>query len=358
MKFLSFFLSFCVSLCFIAHGYSADLRRAGAEYTSVFYSQNETVGWPVIVRGEVFSIGASDVMPDENDLKGYVAEKTKLTVRLYNNEGIKAGDELFVVDKNNLVNARIKVASVYKSVSFGYMLIGYGNFRLCSIRDRVVQRTFEQYSQEQAIVHKSRGDYYREKGNDGSAIAEYKKALAFDKANPEVHLAMGEIYYKQGMLQYAFREFTEAKKSLARLYDNEDRFMLFKGMAEIRFREILEAPLTQEKREEFRREGIAFCEEALKIYPASVDVNYFIGRFYYKKSMMIEDDDSIARDYFLKVVKAQPAHTGANIALSELYFKHRNKEKAEYFVLQALKGEPNNARAVELLNYIRNTAFR
>ena len=355
---MKFFLSFCLIFCFIVYGYSANLRRMGPERTSVFYSQNETLGWPVIVRGEVHSIGTSDMIPDKTELKGYIAEKTKLTARLYSNEGIMAGDELFVIDKNNLINGRIKVASVYKSPSFGYMLIGYGNFRLCSVRDRVVQRTFEQYSQDRAVAHKGRGDYYREKGNDGRAIAEYKKALSFDKGNPEVHLSLGEIYYKQGMLQYAFKEFTEAKKSLARLYDNEDRFMLFKGMAEIRFREILEAPLTQEKREEFRREGIVLCEEALKIYPASADVNYFMGRFYYKKSMMIEETDSIARDYFLKVVKTQPVHIGANIALSELYFKHRNKEKAEYFVSQALKGEPNNARAIELLKYIRNTPLR
>jgi len=351
------FLSFCVIFCFSGYGYSADLRRMGPERTSAFYSQTETVGWPVIVRGEVYSIGVSDAMPEENDLKGYIGEKTKLTARLYSNEGIKPGDELFAVDKNNLINARIKVASIYKSASFGYMIVAYGNFRLCSIRDRVVQRNCEQYS-EQAAVCKSRGDYYRENGDDGRAIAEYKNALALDKGHPEAHLSLGEIYYKQGMLQYAFREFTEAKKSLARLYDNEDRFMLFKGMAEIRLREILEAPLTQEKKEEFRREGIAFCREALKIYPASADVNYFIGRFYYKKSMMIEDDDLVARGYFLKVLKAQPVHIGANIALSELYFKHRNREKAEYYALQALKGEPNNARAAELLKYVRNTVIK
>jgi len=355
---MKLFLSFCVIFCFVTYGYSADLRRTGPERTSVFYSQTETLGWPVTVRGEVYSIGVSDEMPEKSDLRDYVGKKTKLTARLYSNEGINPGSELFVIDKNNLINGRIKVASVYKSASFGYMLIAYGNFRLCSVRDRVVQRTSEQYSEEQAITYKSRGDYYKENGDDGRAIAEYKNALAFDKGNPEVHLSMGEIYYKQGMLQYAFRSFTEAKKSLARLYDNEDKFMLFKGMAEIRLREILEAPLTQEKKEEFRREGIGLCKEALKIYPASVDANYFIGRFYYKKSMIPEDDDVIARDYFLKVVKAQPVHIGANIALSELYFKHRNKEKAEYYALQALKGEPNNARAVELLNYIRNTAVK
>ncbi|MCL1910822.1 MAG: tetratricopeptide repeat protein [Leptospirales bacterium] len=351
------FLSFCAILCFAVCGYSADLRRTGPEYTSAFYSPKETLGWPVIVRGEVYSISVSDARSEENDLKGYIGEKTKLLARLYGNEGIKPGDELFVIDKSNLINARIKVASIYKSASFGYMLIGYGNFRLCSLRDRVVQRTSEQYS-DKAVVYKSRGDYYRENGDDGRAVAEYKNALALDSGNPEVHLSLGEIYYKQEMLQYAFREFTEAKKSLARLYDNEDRFMLFKGMAEIRLRETLEAPLTQEKKEAFRREGIGFCKEALKIYPASVDVNYFMGRFYYKKSMMIEDEDSIARDYFLKVVKAQPVHLDANIALSELYFKHRNKEKAEYYALQALKGDPNNARAIELLKYVRNTVVR
>ncbi|MCL2025681.1 MAG: hypothetical protein FWG92_02620, partial [Leptospirales bacterium] len=80
--FLSFFLSFCLTLCFVVYGYSANLRRVGPEHTSAFYSQNETLGWPVIVRGEVHFIGASDLMPEGSDLKGYIAEKTKLAVRL------------------------------------------------------------------------------------------------------------------------------------------------------------------------------------------------------------------------------------------------------------------------------------
>ncbi|MDR3237349.1 MAG: tetratricopeptide repeat protein [Spirochaetia bacterium] len=339
-------LFFCIIFASAVYGYSADLKRTGPRQTSAFYSYGEITGWSVIVIGEVDSIGVSDI-PQENDLKGYIGEKTKLTARLYSNEGVKTGDELFVMDKNNLINGRVKVAYIYKSTSFGYMLIAYGNFRGCSPGERVVQRASEQYS-DYAVVHKSRGDYFREKGDDGRAMAEYKKALALDNGSPEVHLSMGEIYLKQGMLQYAFREFSEAKKSLARLYDNEDKYLLFKGMAEIRLREILEAPLTKEKREEFRKDGIAFCKEALIIYPASADANYFLGRFYYKKSMMIEDDDSIARNCFLKVVEAQPQHAGANIALSELYFKHRNREKAEYYALQALKGNPHNSRALEL----------
>ena len=331
-------------------GYAADLMRVGPEKTMAFYSATDKTGWKVVVRGQILAFGVDEQNAKDN-LSGNVHRKSQVTVRLFNNEGIKVHDELFVIDKNNLITGRIKVNSVYKSSSFGYMLIGSGNFIMCDEKDRVVQRAEEKFSH-YAVVHKGRGDYFAEKGDDGSAMAQYKKALDLDKNNPEVHLAMGELYYRQGVLQYAYKEFSEAKKSIVRLYDNEDKYTLHKYMAQIRLREILEVPMTAEKREAFRNQGIEHGKDALTIYSTSADVNYIMGRFHYKKSMIPEDEDTIARDYFLKVVEVQKEHVGANIALAELYLKHKNREKAEFYILQALKGEPRNARAREILTNI------
>ena len=339
-----------IHACLAAAAYSADLIPTGPQKTTAFYSQSDVHGWKVIVRGraESFSVRMD---PDSNDLLGRVREKSKITVRLFSREGIKNGDELFVIDDRNLITARIKVISIYKSRSFGYMLAGYGNFRLCALNDRVVQRLSEGYS-DYARVYRGRGDHYLEKGDRGAAIAEYKKALELDRGNPETHLALGYVYLEQGLLQFAFREFMESYKTMGRLYDNEDRYRLLKGMADIRFREVFQSYLPEEKREGLKNEGIAYCKEALAVYPDSVEINYFLGRFFYRKSTMPEDEDRTARDYFLKVVELQPQHVKANVALSELYFKHRNREKARFYASRALKDDPRNERARQILDYL------
>ncbi len=329
---------------------AADLIPPRMTYTKVFYSQTDQAGWKAGICGRIDSFSVRQDI-DKNDLMERPREKSRVTVRLYSREGIKEGDELFVIDDKNLITGRIKVVSIFKSLSFGYMLTGYGNFRLCARHDRVVQRYTERDS-DAAGVYKGRGDYFQEKGDPGSAIAQYKKALTLDRGNPEVHLALGTIYLKQGVLQFANREFIEAYRTMGRLYDNEDRYRLLRGLADVRYREVYESYLPQEKKEKLKEQGIGYCREALAIYPQSVEINYFLGRFHYSRSSSPESDDKTARDYFIKVVELQPEHINANIALSELYFRHKNREKAQFYANQALKGDPHNRRAHQLLNYI------
>jgi len=124
-------------------------------------------------------------------------------------------------------------------------------------------------------------------------------------------------------------------------------------MAEVRFREVYNQYLKPEMRKRYREEGKKYSKEALEIYPDSVEVNYILGRLFYKKSSMPEPEDKIARDYFMKVIENDPEHVNANISLSELYFKHKNKEKARYYAERALKSDQANVRARQLLLYIK-----
>lgn len=329
---------------------AVSLVYSGPSKTKVFYSRSDVKGWKALVKGKVLSFSINtDIKKD--DLRQQVRSKSRLTVRLSDHRGIKKGDELFVIDKRQLIIARIHVENVFQNRSLGYLLVGTGNFRHCRINDLVVQRVSDEYSR-YAHIYRGRGDYFLEQGEKGRAIAEYKKALKLDRGNPEAHIGLGYIYLKQGVLQYAFREFSEAYKNMGRLYDNEEKYRLLKGMTEIRFRETFYSYLPGSKRKILRKEGIRYAEEALKLYPESTEINYYLGRFYYKKSTMPENRDRTARDYFLKVIKKNPLHTDANIALSELYYKHKNREKARFYASQALKGDARNRRARQLLKYI------
>lgn len=330
--------------------HAVSLVYSGPAKTKVFYSRTDVKGWQALVKGKILSFSVNTAIA-RDDLRQQVKSKSRVTVRLSDHRGIKKGDELFVIDSRQLVIARIKVDRIFHNRSMGYMLTGNGNFRNCREGNLVVQRVSDEYSR-YALVYKGRGDCFIEEGETGKAIAEYKKALKLDRGNPEAHLALGYVYLKQGVLQFAFREFLEAYKNMGRLYDNEDRYLLLRGMAEIRFRETYYSYLPGSRREKLRKEGIRYAREALKIYPESTDVNYYLGRFHYRKTSMPENQDRTARDYFLKVIKKNPNHVDANIALSELYFKHKNREKARHYAQQALNGDPRNRRARQLIKYL------
>ncbi len=313
----------------------------------IFDSQTDIKGWTAVLKGVVIGFSSREDL-SENDLSAVKHGKTKATVRLYNREGINAGSILYIINNKNLIVGKLSVKHLFSSTSFGDMLIGYGNLILCNNGDRVVIRVYDEYAK-YAYIHKARGDYYLSTGETGKAISEYKKSIELDRGYPEAHFALGKIYLNQEMLQFAFKEFSEAYKEIARFKDNEDRFLLLKNMAEIRFREVIYSYLPYKLKKSFRKEGIKYGEEALSIDPSSVDLNYLMGILYHKHP---DNYDTKARDYLLKVIERRPYHTGANIALAELYFKHRNRVKARRYITSALKSEPDNKRAQQLLKYI------
>ena len=326
------------------------IRQSGTAKTVAFYYPNDKLGLRVSLVGRVLSFSTRDGL-NENDLNTSLTPKTKVTVRLSTQENIRAGDELFIINDNNLITGRIQVIRIFQSSNFGYMLVGYGHFKNCLENDRVVQQygTRNMYT---ATASSSRGDYYRDIGEYAPAIVEYQKAIKLDSKSPRPHLGLGLIYLKQDMLQFAFREFQEAHKQFNHLHSNEDKFLLLQGMTEVRYKEIFEGNLPNNLRERYRDEGIQFGNEALKIYPNSVRVNYFLGKFYYNHLRIDDVNDRKARDFFLKVVKLEPSHEEANMALAELYLRHHNREKSRYYAEKLLTHDRFNERARRLIAHL------
>ncbi|OHD65329.1 MAG: hypothetical protein A2176_15455 [Spirochaetes bacterium RBG_13_51_14] len=313
----------------------------------VFFTMTDTVGWYAVLRGKIVSYSSKDEF-DENDLFGRSQDKSKATVRLYGGEGINVGDTLYVVNEKNLIVAKMTVRTMFRSKSFGDMLVGYGNFKLSSIGDRVIQRE-EDANAKYSFIYKARGDYYDNTGNRGEAIREYKTALTLDSNNPEAHLALGLIYWRQGLDQFALREFQESYRNIRRLYDNDDKQRLLASMAEIRFHQVYESFIPRKLREEYREEGIRFCKEALSVYPRSEKMNYYLGVFHFRSP---NPDERAARDYFLKVVELNPSHADACVALAELYYRHDNMRKALLYAEKALQADRSNPRAQKMLKYL------
>ncbi len=317
------------------------MRNADQQPTlKVFYHEQDTGGWNAVLVGKLESIGMKGEI-DRDDITATAQDKSKATVRLHHNEGIRQGEELFVVNERNLVVSRIEVKTLFKSASFGNMLVGYGNLGLARTGYRVVQKVEDQYSR-YAYIYRSRGDFYKETGDDGEAIKHYKKAIELDRGNPEAHLELGLIYLKGDQLQFAFKEFSEAYKRIARLYDREDRYNLLKSMAETRYREAYFTRISGELRSKYINEGIRYAEEALAMHGESREAHFFLGMFHFRNP---DRSDIKARDHMIKVLELDPENVDACLVLAELYYNHGNKAKAGSFAEQALKIDGTNERA-------------
>jgi tetratricopeptide (TPR) repeat protein len=315
--------------------------------TRVFFTQTDELGKDVVLKGVILSISASEKLPD-NDIFGISREKTKATIRLYSKESVKLNDSLYVIDSNNLVVSKMEVKHLFSNNTFGTMALGYGNLKLSSEGYRVVQ-ILKDHNAQWAFLHKSRGDLHARNNNNGMAISEYKKAIEMDSGNPEARMALGIIYYKDGIYNFAYSELKKAYDNIQRLYDNEDKFILLSTLAEVSFIEAYKNYNVHANRERFRKEGIIYCHEALKVNDRSPEINFLLGEFYYKSFKSSDEIDKKARDSFLKTIAVNPDHSMANLRLAILYFKYSNREKGLFYAKKALESDPDNSEARELL---------
>lgn len=326
---------------------SSMLMAEGTDRLKIFYTMNDREGRRAVLKGKIISFSAKEFL-DKNDIYGKAQDRNKATVRLYDSRGINERDILYVVNEKNLIVAKLEVRTMFKSRSFGDMLVGYGNFRLASVGDRVVREESEDVSR-YAYIHKARGDYFENIGERGNAIEQYKTALGLDRNDPAARLALGNVYMKEGLEQFALREYQEAYRNINRLHDREDRFLLLRNIAEIRYREVYESFIPESLKEQYRDEGIRVCREAIRVYPGSERMHYYLGIFHYRSP---KPDDRKAKDYFIKVIDLNPGHAGALACLSELYYRHDNMEKARLYAEKALASESDNVRARAMLRKI------
>ncbi len=336
---------------FAASGLYANMKSSASLKTVMFYTHNSSTGQEVLIRGKVISISSSEELP-ESELSGIAHDKTRVTVRLFERDGINIGDVLYIIDKNNLVVSKFTVRQIFHNRTFGYMLVGYGNLKLSGQDYRVVQAVFDPESGE-SYKYKSRGDYYLRTGDRGKAITQYKKAIELNRNDSSSRLALGLVYYNDRIYNFAYSEFIKAYEHIDNIYDNEDRFVLLKSLAELCFLEAYHSSNLPEMRKKFSREGIKYCKEALSYKRDSVDVNSLLGDFYYMKIDSDQDNDSLARDAYMKVLELNPSHFNANFKLARLYKSHNNNEKALKYIKKAVLSDPSSEEAAALLKTLQ-----
>jgi tetratricopeptide (TPR) repeat protein len=317
-------------------------------FFQAYYTQGEAIGWNVELKGKITLISAN-LKPD-TDVSDKVQDYTSASARLYNNIGVSIGDVLYIIDDHNLIVGKMTITSIFKTNTFGYLVLGTGQLRLVNIGNRVVQKISNNNQSKKAFVQRGKGDISQETGETGKAISYYKSALSVDKNNPEAHLSLGYIYLNDDMLEYANSEFKKAIEQEKRLYDNEDKYYLYKGLTEVRFKQAFYVKTTVGLRAKYIKDGIEYCKKALDLYSDSKEVNYYLGIFYYRNT---EPSDVLAKDQLLKTILLDENNVDAYLALAELYDRHDNKDKAIIYAEQALKIDPTNDKAKYIIKKLK-----
>ncbi len=124
--------------------------------------------------------------------------------------------------------------------------------------------------------------------------------------------------------------------------------MLLKSLATLCFIEAYHSNNTMQIRKKFSKEGIRYCRDALK-YNKSAEIYNLLGDFYYMNLEKSDDNDKLAKDAYLKVIEIDTKDFNANYRLAGLYFRHKNNEKALYYIRKAVNRDPSNEEARELL---------
>ncbi len=319
--------------------------------TKIFFNKNDRTGRDAMIKGKILSLAPGEELP-ENDLSEISHDKTKATVRLFTADKVYPTNVMYVIDPNNIVVSKFEVKYMFSDMTFGDMVIGYGNLKLSNEGYRVAQLVIDS-GKHDSYLNKSRGDYYTRTGDDGKAIAQYKKAIESDPGDPSPHLALGLMYYKDSVYNFAYSELAKAYRNRDRLYDKEDGFILLKTLAEVRFIETYDNYNIIENRIKFRKEGIGYCREALKVNPSSVDVNFLLAEYYYRTIGSGVSNEDEAKEKYLKVVQLQPLHSKANLRLADYYMKLNNSKMAQFYARKAVEGDPSNQEALEMLKRLQ-----
>ncbi len=146
-------------------------------------------------------------------------------------------------------------------------------------------------------------------GFQEETIEAFKKELSQNPKDPFLFVELVKLYFGKNDLETAKKYLEEGKK-----LKEMGEFYLYEGLIE-------ELKGNDDK-------AIEIFEKGVKAFPFHVELNFHLGRIYYKKERL---DEAIARWEFL-ANNVFPNHSNSLYFLALAYEKKGNKEKALYYL--------------------------
>jgi tetratricopeptide (TPR) repeat protein len=218
-----------------------------------------------------------------------------------------------------------------------------GNELLVKDQSKAAQDLFQEalkYNPNNAVAYYGLAEVYSEQQADDQSIANYEKALQYDKDLTEIYVPLGILYYQAGNIAKADQLLTKAVTDnpdsaetqffvgLVRYSQNKNEVALVALQKATQLRpDYAEAwYYTGEALERLNRtpEAAAAYQKALSLKPNYFEAALDLGSEYYK---MQQWDNAIAA--YEKAVKLKNDNVQAYINLGDAYRNAKNYEKAE-----------------------------
>ena len=205
-----------------------------------------------------------------------------------------------------------------------------GNELLVKDQAKAAKELFDralQYNPNNAVAFYGLAEVYSGQDMDKESIANYEKALQYDKELTEIYVPLGILYYQGGLIDKADSYLTKAVAA----NPNTAETQYFFGL--VRY-----AQYTQTKNTD--AEAIAAFRNAIKLKPDYAEAHYYLG-----KALEREDKEAEAAAEYDKALSLKPNYFEAALDLGSAYYQLERWQDAATAYEKATRLKNDNIQA-------------
>jgi tetratricopeptide (TPR) repeat protein len=182
----------------------------------------------------------------------------------------------------------------------------------------------------------------------------YEKILALSPSNIPLRNKVAEIYYKEGLISEAVKQYLHIARIYTEKGETEKSIEFYRkilGIQPLNRESILDLNSLYEKAGDIEK-AIEQIREATNLFPQDTDILLRSAEIHIMAERFGE-----ARDYLRQITELEPANIKARRLLGDIYRKEGDKEKAwqEYLsILDDMLLEENYEDAINLLNLFKD----
>lgn len=190
-------------------------------------------------------------------------------------------------------------------------------------------------------THGALAQVYAQQEDLGTAIVEFKKGIALDPRDYELHHGLGQVYALQHRFDEALAEFEQA---LALMPLPETQYLKLARRASARRDIVLERIGILYGERGMHERAVEYYEAALKENPYFADAHYNLA---VALGNLGREEEAIT--HYEEAARLEPRHLKARVNLALLLGKRGEKLRAITLLREVLKEDPANAIAKEAL---------